>query len=301
MESTRDDISFFTRGLYTDVEFLVGNYSHLPRRIRAHKLLLAMRNEVFEVMFYGDLPEVNEIRIPDLHPDGFVGLLSLENVAQNILRRVYTLLLLMYSFALSHCRYLYSQRATFDSLEQAMQTRVAAQKYLETKLENACDEFIRKSLQPSNVCKVLDYVIKEGDLGMLDDIIDEFLAHEAMGVLASEAFIAASRETIFRILRSPRLVAPELYVIERVSTWALAQCRRGPAKIPPTALQKTMRPFLSELRFLTLTVEQFVAGPGTWNILTETDALAIVSNIVEPGSKPLPAGICTKIKPREGY
>ncbi|KAG0430407.1 hypothetical protein HPB47_022737 [Ixodes persulcatus] len=103
---------------------------------------------------------------------------------------------------------------------------------------------------------------------MLDDIIDEFLAHEAMGVLASEAFIAASRETIFRILRSPRLVAPEL---------------RGPAKIPPTALQKTMRPFLSELRFLTLTVEQFVAGPGTWNILTETDALAIVSNIVEPG------------------
>lgn len=75
MESTRDDISFFTRGLYTDVEFLVGNYSHLPRRIRAHKLLLAMRNEVFEVMFYGDLPEENEIRIPDLHPDGFVGLL----------------------------------------------------------------------------------------------------------------------------------------------------------------------------------------------------------------------------------
>ncbi|CAN7980119.1 unnamed protein product [Ixodes pacificus] len=273
MESTRNDISFFTRGLYTDVEFLVGNYSHLPRRIRAHKLLLAMRNEVFEAMFYGDLPEENEIRITDLHPDGFLGLL----------------------------RYLYSQRATFDSLEQAMQTRVAAQKYLETKLVNACDEFIRNSLQPSNVCKVLDYMIKEGDLGMLDDIIDEFLAHEAMGVLASEAFIAASRETIFRILRSPCLVAPELYVIERVSTWALARCRRGPTKIPETALQKTMRPFLSELRFLTLTVEQFVAGPAKWNILTETDALAIVSNIVEPGSKPLPGGICTKIKRREDY
>ncbi|KAM7315311.1 putative topoisomerase TOP1-interacting protein BTBD1 [Ixodes scapularis] len=151
MESTRNDISFFTRGLYTDVEFLVGNYSHVPRRIRAHKLLLAMRNEVFEVMFYGDLPEENEIRITDLHPDGFLGFL----------------------------KYLYSQRAIFDSLEQAMQTRAAAQKYLETKLVNACDEFIQNSLQPSNVCKVLDYVIKEGDLGTLDDIIDEFLAHEA--------------------------------------------------------------------------------------------------------------------------
>lgn len=68
----RDDLSFLTRGMHTDVEFLVEHgFDDSPRSFRAHKMVLAMRNEVFESMFYGNLPEGDQVRITDLDPDGF--------------------------------------------------------------------------------------------------------------------------------------------------------------------------------------------------------------------------------------
>ena len=58
---------------FSDVVFEVGE-NH--ERIKAHKLILAMRSPVFERMFYGALPEKDEpILIEDLKPDAFKALL----------------------------------------------------------------------------------------------------------------------------------------------------------------------------------------------------------------------------------
>ncbi|KAG0426085.1 hypothetical protein HPB47_026795 [Ixodes persulcatus] len=43
---------------------------------KAHKMVLAMRNEIFEAMFYGNLPEKDQVRGTDLHPDGFSAFLK---------------------------------------------------------------------------------------------------------------------------------------------------------------------------------------------------------------------------------
>lgn len=72
----RNDLDFFLNGKHTDVEFLVENGSDPPKSFRAHKVVLAMRSEVFEVMFYGNLPEQDNVRITDLHPDGFFNFLK---------------------------------------------------------------------------------------------------------------------------------------------------------------------------------------------------------------------------------
>lgn len=66
---TRKDLKYLLDGLQTDVEFLVGDPP--GTRFKAHKLILAMRNDVFEAMFYGSIPEDGDVIIPDLHPDGF--------------------------------------------------------------------------------------------------------------------------------------------------------------------------------------------------------------------------------------
>lgn len=72
----RSDLGFFLDGRHTDVEILVENGSDPPKSFRAHKMVLAMRNEVFEVMFYGNLPEQDKVCITDLHPDGFSNFLK---------------------------------------------------------------------------------------------------------------------------------------------------------------------------------------------------------------------------------
>ncbi|CAN7949037.1 unnamed protein product, partial [Ixodes hexagonus] len=294
----RDDLSFFTEGRHTDVEFLVEDGSDSPKRFKAHKIILAMRSVVFEAMFYGDSPESAEgdglptrdqVHIIDLHPDGFSTFLNQRAETPREQREA--------SLGVhAGGSYLYSHKASFVDVKQALRTRAAAQKYLESKLVETCDTFIRKSMGPTNVCEALDYEIVHGNLASFDDLIDRFLETNAVQVLESNSFVAASQATVVRILQNPRLRVKEYDVIKSVYAWAIAHCGQGTSEPPfaTGALQRTMRPLLPELRLLSLTSLDFVEGPCSWNILTESETLAVLSNIVKPGSRRLPEGICTK-------
>lgn len=65
--------------LLTDCEFVVRS-ELLPdvpeQRFRCHKLFLAMRSEVFNALFYGELAEQGTVAIVDVHPDGFETMLK---------------------------------------------------------------------------------------------------------------------------------------------------------------------------------------------------------------------------------
>ncbi|KAG0442496.1 hypothetical protein HPB47_015688 [Ixodes persulcatus] len=67
----RDELTLLLEERLTDVEFLVEDGSDPPKVFKAHKMMLALRNEIFEAMFYGKLLEKDQVRITDLHPDGF--------------------------------------------------------------------------------------------------------------------------------------------------------------------------------------------------------------------------------------
>ena len=63
-------------GLLADVCFIVGS-EPVPRRIPAHKYMLAAGSPVFYAMFYGALAEdKKEIAIPDVEPQAFLNLLK---------------------------------------------------------------------------------------------------------------------------------------------------------------------------------------------------------------------------------
>lgn len=63
-------------GQWIDCTFLVGNE---PNQIviKGHKLILAMASPVFEAMFFGGMPEINDpILILDVQPEAFKALLE---------------------------------------------------------------------------------------------------------------------------------------------------------------------------------------------------------------------------------
>lgn len=260
----RDDLTLFLEERLTDVEFLVEYDPHPPKVVKAHKMMLAVRNEVFEAMFYGNLPEKDQVRITDLHPDGFF----------------------------TFIKYLYTRKATFVDIQQAVHTRAAAQKYMDSKGMQDCDTFIQQEVKPTNVCIVLDYLVKYGNIANLDGIINNILAANIRQVLTSKAFIAASSESVVRILKVPGLKITEYEIIEGVYNWAVARCKQEPDKPTIATLQKSMRPFLPELRFLTLSAQEFVKGPALWKIMTGSEALAVLCNILKPGSEMWPEVIC---------
>ncbi|KAG0415127.1 hypothetical protein HPB47_007709 [Ixodes persulcatus] len=255
---------------HTDVEFLMENGSDPPQIFRAHKTLLAMRNEVFEAMFYGNHFEKLQYRITGLRADGFFTLL----------------------------RYLYTRAASLINIPQALHTRTAAETFRVSSLVEACDAFLGTSLQPSDVCYVLEYTIAKGSTKTLDSLIDRHLKENAGQVIKCKEFIAASEETVLKILKNPCLRIREYDVIEAVYSWATVHCAQVNDETPITALRRTMRPFLPELRLLSLTPLEFVEGPSCWQILTKRDTLDVLSNIIKPGSERLPEGICANREQR---
>lgn len=191
-----------------------------------------------------------------------------------------------------HSRYLYSQSANFADIPQALYTRSAAHKYMESKLVDACDAFI-KVMQPRDVCAVLNYAIEHENLTNFEHEIGMHLEKSGLQVLESSTFISASRETVIRVLKNPRLNVKEYEVIKCVYAWAIAHCRHENGEPSASALRESMKPFLSELRFLTLSSREFIAGPSSWNIFTESEAFLVLSNIITLGSMPFPDGVST--------
>lgn len=63
-------------GQWSDCKFIVGQEPH-QQTLEAHKLFLAMSSPVFEAMFFGGIPEKNDvIPIRDVQPEAFKAMLE---------------------------------------------------------------------------------------------------------------------------------------------------------------------------------------------------------------------------------
>lgn len=251
--------------VFSDVEFVVQSERYLlTRTIRAHKQFLAMRNDVFGTMFFGSLPEKDRVCITDLHPSGFYGLL----------------------------KYLYSGTCEPDSFEEAIHIREAADKYLVPELVAVCSKYIEANMSPDKVCPLLD-CLATTDIDRTDKAALQVLKNDAFSVLNSESFIDSRDSTVESILKVISGV-PESCIFLAIRKWAEEKCRKSLSSGETSLeLPAVIRPFLPKLRFLALTPQEYVKGPGTWNVLEDQEDFAILRNIIVRGSVPLPSWVCT--------
>lgn len=253
---------FLNSQVLTDAEFVLrsGN-DPIPRTVRVHKQFLAMKNEVFFTKFYLNEPGERRFYVDDLHPDGFYGLL----------------------------KYLYSD-GVFNpsSFEEAMLTRVAAKQYLDLDLIDACTAYIDKHLTPEWVCPLLN-CLDTTDIGLIDKAAIAMLKNSGASVLRSHTFVDSS-DTTLKVILDVVAGVPEKLVFESVKRWAEEKRRRVlyDSKNLMT-LKEAMEPFLPQLRFLALRPEEFVNGPGSFELLSDRDNYAILGNLIEPASSRLPS------------
>ncbi|KAK8769163.1 hypothetical protein V5799_014372, partial [Amblyomma americanum] len=258
--------AFLDSGEFTDFVFVVcfkGDPDVPERKFRAHKLFLAMRNEVFYAMFYGNLAENDQVVITDINPDGFHILL----------------------------RYLYSGRPRLTTISDALHARIASRKYLVPQLADACSAYIEKNLKADQLCSFIDYYMRSCEPDM-DSVVQTLLTSNSLGVLTSKGFNSALEDTVLYIVDNIKKVS-EASVSNAVFGWAQEQCVRSLGLDTQLELKTVMRPFFPKLRFLTMTSEEFVSGPGSWGVLEDSENLSLLRNIVKYGSQPLPEGFCT--------
>ncbi|XP_077504922.1 uncharacterized protein LOC144114817 isoform X2 [Amblyomma americanum] len=249
-----------------DVEIVV-HWEHAPEQhasFKAHRMILALQNDVFRAMFFGHFGSGDRVTITDLPPDGVEGLL----------------------------RYFYSGQHQVESVHQATCIRSAAVKYMVPELAARCVAYVERYMEPDDVCPFLDYILTMGGDGV-DGPAKAVLRNNGLFVLASKTFESCLHCTVNYILDNVHN-APEMSVLQAVHAWGRRQCReRGKVGGEPADLRSVVRPFFLKLRFLVLTATEFVRGPNVWDMLNAEESLAIPCNIIEKDSLAMTAGFCT--------
>ncbi|XP_022192623.2 BTB/POZ domain-containing protein 6 [Nilaparvata lugens] len=242
-------------GIDSDCEFVVGSLNEI---VKGHKLLFSVASDVFKAMFYGDLKQESPVKVVDLDPIGFK---------------------LMKQF-------IYTGEVCFTSAIDALLTFSAARKYLIPDLEENCIKYINGNIQPSEVleffesCKVL--YISEFD-GLYSKIIQE----KTDEVVDSEFFLTSKTETIESLLKLPCLkLESEREVFEHFERWAKAESDRKSINVD--LMPSYFNNLKKHIRFLTMSLKEFVSCVEKSFILTREEKNAILNNLIEFNSEPMP-------------
>jgi len=203
--------AMFNNSLMADIHFLVGPASS-PRRIPAHRYVLATGSTVFYAMLYGGLADVDceDIAVPDVDPEAFLGLL----------------------------KYLYCDDIYLEP-DTVLATLYAAKKYIVPHLARECVKYLETSLTARNACLLLSQsrLFEEPELMQRCwDVIDA----QAEIALKSEGFTDIDFHTLQTILTRETLNCGEITVFHAAREWARAECVRREEEPSPENMRSAL-------------------------------------------------------------
>jgi len=101
------------------------------------------------------------------------------------------------------------------------------------------------------------------------------------------------------------LDVPEAEIVMAIEKWAEQQCINASCSTDREKKRSVIGPdILSKLHFLDISQEEFVKGPAFSDskdkgLLTLEESYAILMNIIDPGSYPMPDGFSSESRPRK--
>ncbi|KOB67405.1 Uncharacterized protein OBRU01_19404 [Operophtera brumata] len=296
-------------GQWSDCTFLVGSE---PNQVvvPGHKLILAMASPVFEAMFFGGMAERNEpIPILDVQPEAFRALLE----------------------------YIYTDNINISSFDKACELCYGAKKYMLPHLVKECTRYLWSDLYPRNACRAfedvelntvitvfsLDHLNIDSELNLFDAAVRYAKAHEKR---TQERSISppvdvgppsqkrskspepsTSKEKVVNVDSSAEN-SPAAEPETRKPNEITEEVPVGPAPVDDKNRKEetkekeklTIRSAIEKIRFLTLTPQQFAEGPARSSLLTESEAFAVLMNILSSISDvAMPSGFSMCRVPRK--
>ncbi|KAJ8726048.1 hypothetical protein PYW07_000746 [Mythimna separata] len=325
-------------GQWSDCTFLVGAEPDQVV-IAGHKLVLAMASPVFEAMFYGGMAERNDpIPILDVQPEAFRALLEYiytDNINISSFDKACELCYGAKKYMLPHLvkectRYLWSDLYPRNACRAYEFARLFEENVLMDKCIQIISTNTKEVLTDSSFEDVeLNTVITVFSLDHLnvDSELDLFEAAvryaKAQDKRTSERSVSppsengppnekrskspgpsTSKDKVVNVESSAEN-SPEAVMDTQKTTDSSDQPLPGPSdegkkKPDPKTDKPTIRSAIEKIRFLTLTPQQFAEGPARSSLLTESEAFAVLMNILSSTSDvAMPSGFSTCRVPRK--
>lgn len=246
------NIYFFFR---SDCKFLVGREPN-QRIIEGHKVFLAMSSPVFETMLFKDIAKKDDpIPIEDINPDAFKALLE----------------------------YIYTDQVDLESLDLACELCHCAKRYMLPFLVKECIRFLWSEVCPEKACKIYEFSKAFEEQDLMEKCL-QVIRLNTDEVLSNNSWNNVSQETLFTILGEDKLyISSELVLFNALERWAKAECNRKSLDFSDSeALRSVIGDGLKNIRFLTLTPQEFADGPGKSLLLSQQEAFTLLMNISSP-------------------
>ncbi|XP_066979232.1 BTB/POZ domain-containing protein 6-B-like isoform X1 [Macrobrachium rosenbergii] len=227
--------------------------------IKAHRLVLAMSSPVFEAMLFGPLAEGPELYLHEDPPEAFEWLLE----------------------------YVYKGQTQLPGVRQAVQIYQLASKYQMEPLIKLCSDHLRASLTASNLPEMYDTAVLLEDNQLLERCT-EVVNRSPRSVLTSPSFGRLSRSALSHLLQNPLHISSEVILFDALVTW-------GKCQPNSSSLREEIKDFLSKVRFLVMTTDEFVEHVMPTGVLTLEEMSDILMNIKLLTNIPLPS-LCSSIR-----
>jgi len=216
--------------------------------ISAHKLVLSISSPVFEAMFYGELAETGDsIELPDCEYDSLLELF----------------------------RYMYSDEVILSG-NNVMAVLYLAKKYIVPSLAEKCTQYLKDSLDPSNVFSILPSAQKYEEKTLVDqcwNMIDK----QTEEAVKSDRFAAIERYLLEAVIIRDTLTIEEIELFKSVDLWATKQCeKQGLTADGPTKRKILGEEVIEGIRYPTMKQEDSASVVLDSEILRQEEIISIV-------------------------
>lgn len=198
--------------------------------LKAHKLIIAKRSEVFYKMFFGALPEEGAVDIPDASFETFKKLIH----------------------------FIYTDEADLSS-DSVAEVMILSHKYMIHGLEEKCVEFIRDNLNPKIVGSFLEssYFLNSDNL---KKIVVEYVGRNTFNIINEESFPNCSKFLLNAVLNLDELYdCQEMDLITATLQWAKEKCKNLNLDVTVANQRHVLEDNFFLLRFPTLRAEEFTS------------------------------------------
>ena len=217
--------------------------------ISAHKFVLAISSPVFFAMFYGQMAETKgSIELPDCD----------------------------YESLLELFRFMYTDEANLSE-SNVMQVSYLAKKYMVPSLVGKCAEYLRDSLDASNLFSVLADTQKFEDKD-LEDVCWEVIEKKTEEALQSDDFVTVERSVVETIVTREMLSVTEVELFKAVDRWATKEGERQGTTLGDAKRRILGEEIVKAIRFPLMTAKEFISVVPQCGILTTTEIIDVVKH-----------------------
>lgn len=156
-----------------------------------------------------------------------------------------------------------------------------ATKYVLDGLHEQCIQFLTKSIDATNVCKIYEQVQNYDIDEMVSGKCLEYVWRHAWKVFPTDNFLSISPETLTKIIRSDNLTGEEISVFRTVIKWAEQQCRRNDTDTMIGNLRQYVGEVLYNIRFPLMSIEEFSEEVKPAGILSSDEESSVHQCITE--------------------